>query len=161
MTYGLRLQRMPRHGAPMSTARLRCLSLTLRDGASRRAGSACAAGGLGSPVHLPFDHLDAAGVAFDGAGAPGEGETGGDGGPVLAQADGEAADFRNVAGLGLAGPAGEPGAERADRGELGQRAMMASRAARCSSVSLRGGGPTSTCRVVRAENLVRGSGQLG
>lgn len=42
-------------------------------------------------VHLSFDHLDAVDAAFDSTGAVGQGEAGGDGCPVLAQADGEAA----------------------------------------------------------------------
>ena len=46
--------------------------------------------GFRSSVHLSFDHLDAVDVAFDGAGAVGQGEPGGDGGPVLAQSGGEA-----------------------------------------------------------------------
>jgi hypothetical protein len=43
-------------------------------------------------------------VAFDGAGAVGDGESGGDGGPVAAQSPGEAAQFADRAGLGLGGP---------------------------------------------------------
>jgi hypothetical protein len=35
-------------------------------------------------VHLPFDHFDPVDVPFDGAGAVGEGQPGGDGGPVFA-----------------------------------------------------------------------------
>jgi len=57
--------------------------------------------GFRSSVHLSFDHLDAVDVAFDGAGSPGQGEAGGDGGPVLAQAGGEAPHFLDGAGLGL------------------------------------------------------------
>jgi hypothetical protein len=43
-------------------------------------------------------------VAFDGAGAVGDGEPGGDGGPVFAESFGEAAQLADRAGLGLAGP---------------------------------------------------------
>jgi hypothetical protein len=87
--------------------------------------------GLGPSVHLSLDHLDAVDVALDGARAPGQGEASGDGGPVLAQAGGEAAEFRDVAGFSLVGPAGELVAlavgehvgeladERARGGELG------------------------------------------
>jgi hypothetical protein len=62
--------------------------------------------GFRSSVHLSFDHLDAVDVAFDGAGSPGQGEAGGDGGPVLAQAGGEAPHFLDGAGLGLVDPGG-------------------------------------------------------
>jgi hypothetical protein len=47
------------------------------------------------PVHLSFDHLDAVDVAFDGAGAAGQGEAVCDSGPVLAQPGGEAAQRAN------------------------------------------------------------------
>jgi hypothetical protein len=47
--------------------------------------------GFGAAVHLSFDHLDAVDVAFDGAGAVGDGEPGGDGGPVFAESFAEAA----------------------------------------------------------------------
>jgi hypothetical protein len=47
---------------------------------------------------------DAVDVAFDGAGAVGDGEPGADGGPVLAESFGEAAQLADRAGLGLAGP---------------------------------------------------------
>ncbi len=60
--------------------------------------------GFRASVHLSFDHLDAVDVAFDGAGAVGDGEPGGDGGPVLAESFGEAAQLADRAGLGLAGP---------------------------------------------------------
>jgi hypothetical protein len=43
-------------------------------------------------------------VAFDGAGAVGGGEPGGDGGPVAAESSGEAAQLADRAVLGLAGP---------------------------------------------------------
>jgi hypothetical protein len=45
--------------------------------------------GFRSSVHLPFDHFDAVDVAFDGAGAVGQGEARGDRGPVFAQSGGE------------------------------------------------------------------------
>lgn len=51
-----------------------------------------------------FDHLDAVDLAFDGAGAVGQGEPCSEGGPVLAQAGGEAAQIADGAALGLAGP---------------------------------------------------------
>src|SRR6185437_7492648 len=60
--------------------------------------------GFGASVHLSLDHLDAVDVAFDGAGAVGDGEPGGDGGPVLAESLAEAAQLADGAGLGLAGP---------------------------------------------------------
>ena len=60
--------------------------------------------GVRAAVHLSFDHLDAVDVAFDGAGTVGDGEPGGDGGPVLAQSLGEAAQLADRAGLGLGGP---------------------------------------------------------
>ncbi len=47
---------------------------------------------------------DAVDVAFDGARAVGDGEPGGDGGPVAAESFGEAAQFADRAVLGLAGP---------------------------------------------------------
>ena len=47
--------------------------------------------GFRSSVHLSFDHFYAVDVAFDDAGAVGQGEAGGDGGPVLAQAFSKAA----------------------------------------------------------------------
>lgn len=43
-------------------------------------------------------------VAFDGTGALGDGEPGGDGGPVLAEALAETAQLADRAGLSLAGP---------------------------------------------------------
>jgi len=46
--------------------------------------------GVRPAVHLSFDHLDAVDVAFDGAGTVGDGEPGGDGGPVFAESFGEA-----------------------------------------------------------------------
>ena len=42
-----------------------------------------------SPVHLPFDHFDAVDVAFDGAGAVGQGEARVDRRPVFAQSGGK------------------------------------------------------------------------
>ena len=45
--------------------------------------------GVRPSVHLSFDHFDAVDVAFDGAGAVGEGEPGGYGGPVFAESGGE------------------------------------------------------------------------
>jgi hypothetical protein len=42
-------------------------------------------------------------VAFDGSGALGQGEPGGDGGPVFAESFGESAQFADRAGLGLGG----------------------------------------------------------
>jgi hypothetical protein len=39
--------------------------------------------GFRASVHLSFDQNDAVDVAFDGAGAVGDGEPGGDGGPAL------------------------------------------------------------------------------
>jgi hypothetical protein len=43
-------------------------------------------------------------VAFDGTGALGDGEPGGDGGPVLAEASAETAQLADRAGLSVAGP---------------------------------------------------------
>jgi hypothetical protein len=43
-------------------------------------------------------------VAFDGAGTVGQGEPGGDRGPVLAESFGESAQLTDRAGLGLGGP---------------------------------------------------------
>jgi hypothetical protein len=59
--------------------------------------------GFRASVHLPFDHLDAVDVAFDGTGTVGDGEPGGDGGPVPAKPSGEAAQLTDRAGLGLGG----------------------------------------------------------
>ena len=53
--------------------------------------------GFRASVHLAFDHLDAVDVAFDGTGTAGDGEPGGDGGPVPAEASGEAAQMRSMA----------------------------------------------------------------
>jgi hypothetical protein len=55
--------------------------------------------GFGAAIHLSLEHLDAVDVAFDGAGAVGDGEPGGDGGPVLAESLAEAAWLTNLAGL--------------------------------------------------------------
>src|ERR1700731_4877915 len=60
--------------------------------------------GFRAAVHLSFEHLDAVDVAFDGAGAVGDGEPGGDGGPVAAESSGEAAQLADRVVLGLAGP---------------------------------------------------------
>lgn len=48
---------------------------------------------------------DAGDVAFDGPGAPGQGESGSDGVIILGQPVGDAAESGDVAGLGLAIPA--------------------------------------------------------
>jgi hypothetical protein len=61
---------------------------------------------LGSSVQLEFGHIGAVEVAFDGAGAVGHGEPGGDGGPVFAESLGESAQLADRAGLGLGGPGG-------------------------------------------------------
>lgn len=48
-------------------------------------------GEAGPAVVLAFEELDARDVALDGTGAPGQGEPGGDGGQVFAQAECEGA----------------------------------------------------------------------
>ena len=63
--------------------------------------------GFRASVHLSFEHLDAVDVAFDGAGAVGDGEPGGDGAPVPAESLAETAQFADRAGLGLAGLGGQ------------------------------------------------------
>ena len=60
--------------------------------------------GFRAAVHLSFDHLESVAVAFDGTGALGDGEPGGDGGPVLAEASAETAQLADRAGLSVAGP---------------------------------------------------------
>ena len=62
-------------------------------------------GEAGAAVHLPFEHLDLGDVAFHGGGTVGEGEPGGDGLLVAADAVGEGAQFGQVAGLGPGEPA--------------------------------------------------------
>src|ERR1019366_3206254 len=71
----------------------------VKDDAFAQQVEACAA------VHLAFDHLDPGDVAFHGAGAVGQGEPGGDGVLVAADAVGEGVQFGLVAGLGGGEPA--------------------------------------------------------
>lgn len=52
-------------------------------------------------MHLPFDRFDSVDVAFDDAGAVGQGEAGSDGLEVLADGVGEDADGVRAAQLGL------------------------------------------------------------
>jgi hypothetical protein len=55
-------------------------------------------------VHLSLDHLDFVDVAFHGGRAIGQGQAGGDGLLVAADAAGEGAEPGQVAGLGLGEP---------------------------------------------------------
>jgi hypothetical protein len=75
-----------------------------------------------APVQLSFDHL-AVDVAIDSAWAVGDGEPGGDGGPVFADSFAETAQLADRIGPSLAGAgfeviaaAAEPVREVADRG---------------------------------------------
>src|ERR1700745_1117532 len=62
-------------------------------------------GEAGAAVHLPLEHLDLGDVALYGGGAVGQGQPGGDGLLVAADAVGEGPQFGQVAGLGLGEPA--------------------------------------------------------
>jgi hypothetical protein len=91
----------------------------------------------GASVYLSFEHLDAVDVAFDGAGAPGEAEPGGDGVLVGAQPGDEGAERGPAGGEGGGHPRpeqlpaaalvhddGEVADAGGDGGELGELARM-------------------------------------
>jgi hypothetical protein len=61
----------------------------------------------GAAVHLPFDCLDPVDVAFGGAGAVGQGQSGGDRGQVEADSFGEGVQFGLVVSLGALEPSGQ------------------------------------------------------
>ena len=76
----------------------------------------------GAAVHLSFDCFDPVDVAFGGAGTVGQGERGGDGGEVLADAGGEGVQFGLVVGFDVFEPGGQvvlPGALGHHFGEAG------------------------------------------
>ena len=84
----------------------------------------------GPAEHGAFEHFDLVDVSFDLPGAPFEGESGGDGGEVLAQEAGEGPDWRRGVLLGLANPF------RQEASAAGEEVMGSARACVNGQVSI-------------------------
>jgi hypothetical protein len=140
-------------GLNLSMVRLRWLWPNCRDGSVGEQDTLAEQVGFRPPVHLSLDHFDAVDVAFDGAGAVGRGELG-DGGPVLAESFGEAAQLADRAGLGL----GSPASRRSPR--WSQSISAKSRTRSRVAVSTKPGGCIPAARSTAAADQVLHRGVL-
>jgi hypothetical protein len=134
----------------LSMAKLRWLWPIFRDGLSRRAGRACAGGRVSLVRTFVFDYLDAVDVAFDGAAAAGQRESGGDGAQSLRRplAKPRSSGTGLASALAAQAPRWRPrrrqsmSAKSRTRTQVvlifGQRAMILVRAAWSASVTLPG-----------------------
>src|ERR1039457_7347894 len=112
----------------------------------------------GAAVHLAFDHLDPGDVAFHGAGAVGQGEPGGDGVLVAADAVGEGVQFGLVVGLGGGEPAFQFLLAAAAGHDLGEAAHVGGQGVQVGAGVLDGGGLRS---LVVSESGGGGGGAAG
>src|SRR5579859_5529721 len=111
-------------------------------------------GEAGAAVHLAFDHLDLVDVAFHGGGAVGQGEPGGDGFLVAADAAGEGVQRGQVAGFDLGEPVLEGEQALAAGHHLGEAGDVAGQGAQVRAAGRDGG---EVCLVISVE--VAGAGQ--